>query len=67
LERKLIVLKRDYCVDYPNILFLMCSNENISGHALVNKDPITFINNGYVRHSLPNGFDIEGVFDAFKK
>jgi hypothetical protein len=67
LERELIVLKRDYSVNYPNILFLMSDDENLSGHALVNKEHSTFINNGYIQHSLPNGFDIEGIFDAFKK
>ena len=67
LERHLIVLERNYPVKYPNILFLINSNPNISGHALVNKSRSVFINNGYIDYSLPSGFDIEGVLCASKK
>jgi len=67
LDRKLIVVERNYSVNYPHILFLMCSDLNVSAHALVQKCPSTFINNGYLEYSLPKDFDIEGVFDVFKK
>ncbi len=67
LERKLIIIERNYPLNYPNILFLMCSDESVSGHALVCEKRSTFINNGYIRHSIPDGFDIEGIFYAFKK
>lgn len=67
LDKKLIVLERNYSVKYPHILFLMSSDPNVSAHALVHKNSSTFVNNGYFEYSLPKDFDIEGVFDAFKK
>ncbi|HPD82152.1 MAG TPA: hypothetical protein PK357_03575 [Candidatus Pacearchaeota archaeon] len=67
LDRKLIIIERNYSVNYPHILFLMSSDPDVSAHALVHKNPSTFINNGYLEYFLPKNFDIEGVFDVFKK
>lgn len=64
MKNKLLIFTKDYCVPYPNIIFLTDGN---SGHALVCKEHSVFINNGHIEYSLPQGFEIDGLFKAFKK
>jgi hypothetical protein len=64
LKKELLIFKKDFCVSYPNILFL--TNDN-SGHALVQQSHSNYINNGYISHLISQGFEIDGIFKAFKK